>query len=222
MTEMQDLLESLRFGHWHWSGTGNCHSESRTDLSPYLFTTHHLFMFHRVRQLLEMIRFSHTLFALPFALLSAAMAWAVNGAAIRPCRFAGRRWPGSWCAWSSPAARPWPSTAWPTGSWTPLNPRTADRHLRRGVLGVGRDRVHGGLRAGFVAGTLLFLPRNPIPLSWPRCRCSLFLFGYSYSQAVHAAVAFLAGRGLDAGPAGGLGRAARRAGLAAAWCWGWR
>jgi len=28
-----------------------------------------------IRNLLEMIRFSHTLFALPFALLSAALAW---------------------------------------------------------------------------------------------------------------------------------------------------
>src|SRR6266480_4156291 len=32
-------------------------------------------MFQRIRMLLEMIRFSHTLFALPFALLSAALAW---------------------------------------------------------------------------------------------------------------------------------------------------
>ena len=32
-------------------------------------------MLKRVRTLLEMIRFSHTLFALPFALLSAALAW---------------------------------------------------------------------------------------------------------------------------------------------------
>ena len=32
-------------------------------------------MLHRIRQLLEMIRFSHTLFALPFALLAAVMAW---------------------------------------------------------------------------------------------------------------------------------------------------
>ena len=32
-----------------------------------------------VRQLLEMIRFSHTLFALPFALLSAALAWRTKG-----------------------------------------------------------------------------------------------------------------------------------------------
>jgi 4-hydroxybenzoate polyprenyltransferase len=36
-------------------------------------------MFTRIRQLLEMIRFSHTLFALPFALLAALMAWRVGG-----------------------------------------------------------------------------------------------------------------------------------------------
>ncbi|MFG0295840.1 MAG: UbiA family prenyltransferase, partial [Maioricimonas sp. JB045] len=29
----------------------------------------------RIRQLLELIRFSHTVFALPFALLSALLAW---------------------------------------------------------------------------------------------------------------------------------------------------
>ena len=33
-------------------------------------------MFRQLRHILEMIRFSHTLFALPFALLAAAMAWA--------------------------------------------------------------------------------------------------------------------------------------------------
>ena len=33
-------------------------------------------MLKRVGQMLEMIRFSHTLFALPFAMLAAVMAWA--------------------------------------------------------------------------------------------------------------------------------------------------
>ena len=32
-------------------------------------------MLNTIRQLLSMIRFSHTLFALPFALLAAVMAW---------------------------------------------------------------------------------------------------------------------------------------------------
>lgn len=35
-------------------------------------------MLTRIRQLLELIRFSHTLFALPFALLAALMAWRIN------------------------------------------------------------------------------------------------------------------------------------------------
>src|SRR5262245_49507893 len=37
-------------------------------------------MLTRIRQLLELVRFSHTLFALPFALLAALMAWRVNSA----------------------------------------------------------------------------------------------------------------------------------------------
>src|ERR1700747_1193540 len=36
-------------------------------------------MFGPLRSLLELIRFSHTLFALPFALTSAALAWKLSG-----------------------------------------------------------------------------------------------------------------------------------------------
>ena len=32
-------------------------------------------MLNRLRQLLELVRFSHTIFALPFALLAALLAW---------------------------------------------------------------------------------------------------------------------------------------------------
>ncbi len=39
-------------------------------------------MLRRIRQLLEMIRFSHTLFALPFALLAAVMAWRPTSAPL--------------------------------------------------------------------------------------------------------------------------------------------
>src|SRR4029079_7943113 len=35
-------------------------------------------MFKTIRHLLELIRFSHTLFALPFAMLAAVMAWRVQ------------------------------------------------------------------------------------------------------------------------------------------------
>jgi 4-hydroxybenzoate polyprenyltransferase len=44
-------------------------------------------MFRTIRHLLEMIRFSHTLFALPFALIAALMAWRMN--AIDLARVAG-------------------------------------------------------------------------------------------------------------------------------------
>ena len=47
-------------------------------------------MFVKLRQLLEMIRFSHTLFALPFALLAAMMAWAANARSTPPVQFAWR------------------------------------------------------------------------------------------------------------------------------------
>ena len=46
-------------------------------------------MLHRLRTLLEMIRFSHTLFALPFALLAAIMAWTTPFPTHRPPPF---RW----------------------------------------------------------------------------------------------------------------------------------
>ena len=70
-------------------------------------------------RLLELIRFSHTLFALPFALLAAAMAWAANLRARPPVRvslagLAGH--PG--LHGRSPAARRWPSIGWPTGGST--------------------------------------------------------------------------------------------------------
>ena len=55
----------------------------------------------------RMIKFSHSVFALPFALASAAVA-------ARRTRAAGASCPGSWWPWSARAARPWDSTAWPT------------------------------------------------------------------------------------------------------------
>ena len=40
-------------------------------------------MLTRIRHLLELIRFSHTMFALPFALLAALMAWRANAMNIQ-------------------------------------------------------------------------------------------------------------------------------------------
>ena len=65
----------------------------------------------------RMVKLSHSVFALPFALASAALA---GGGRVAP----GARCCGSWWRWSARAARPWASTAWPT---TPSTPATRAR-----------------------------------------------------------------------------------------------
>src|SRR5262249_24638957 len=119
-------------------------------------------MLHRIRQLLEMIRFSHTLFALPFALLSAALAWRSKGrfswlelAGIVPCMvFAG----SVAMAFTRVADRHLDAS----------NPRPAGRHLPSGQLTVAAVWLFILVcAAGFVAATALFLvaePANPWPL----------------------------------------------------------
>ena len=133
-------------------------------------------MFSRVKQLLEMIRFSHTVFALPFALLAAVMAWSDSGAfrlqellGIVICMAAAR---SAAMAFNRLADR----------RIDAANPRTKDRHLPAGVLSVGSVVAFTLLSSlAFVGGTLLFLPQNRLPLY-----CSvpvlLFLFAYSFTK----------------------------------------
>src|SRR5438445_6400511 len=87
-------------------------------------------MLRRLRTLLEMIRFSHTLFALPFALLSAALAWRTKGQfswldllGILLCMVCAR---SAAMAFNRLADRHLDAT----------NPRTAGRHLPSGQLSV--------------------------------------------------------------------------------------
>ncbi|MBO0701207.1 MAG: UbiA family prenyltransferase, partial [Zavarzinella sp.] len=113
------------------------------------------------RRLLELIRFSHTLFALPFALLSAALAWrregefrAVDLAGILLCMVFAR---SAAMAFNRLADR----------RIDALNPRTAGRHLPAGTLSAPVVAVFTVICAiGFVASTLLFLWRDT-PNYWP-------------------------------------------------------
>jgi len=135
-----------------------------------------------LRHLLEMIRFSHTLFALPFALLAAAMACATNLQDVPPVPLHLRDLMGILvcmvCARSAAMA----FNRLADLRFDALNPRTANRHLVTGVLS-RRTAVWFVVfcSLGFVAGTLLFLPRNPIPLA-ASIPVLLFLFGYSYTK----------------------------------------
>jgi 4-hydroxybenzoate polyprenyltransferase len=117
-------------------------------------------MFERVRTLLEMIRFSHTLFALPFALLSATLAWYQKGfswlelAGIVLCMVFAR---STAMAFNRLADR----------RYDAANPRTAMRHLPSGRLtarAVGLFTL--ACSVGFIGSTLLFLLATP-PNPWP-------------------------------------------------------
>jgi 4-hydroxybenzoate polyprenyltransferase len=135
-------------------------------------------MFTRARQLLELVRFSHTVFALPFALLAAALAWkdepfrAADLAGILLCMVFAR---SAAMAFNRLADR----------HIDARNPRTATRHLPARLLGVGTVWAFTiACAAGFVASTLLFLwrePSNPWPLylSGP---VLLFVCGYSLAK----------------------------------------
>ncbi|MBN2218324.1 MAG: UbiA family prenyltransferase, partial [Pirellulales bacterium] len=81
-----------------------------------------------------------------------------------------------------------------------VNPRTASRHLPRGILSTASVAAFtAACSAGFVGGTLLFLPSNP----WP-FRASvpvlLFLFGYSYAKRFTLLSHFWLGAALGIAP----------------------
>ena len=143
-------------------------------------------MFRRLRLYLGLIRFSHTIFALPFGLSSAALAWR-------------ERWAGdSSITWKEfgldlagillcmAFAR---STAMAFNRLADrhldaLNPRTAGRHLPVGLLTSRGVWVFTFLcAAGFVASTALFLvsSHNPWPLLFS-VPVLFFICGYSYTK----------------------------------------
>jgi 4-hydroxybenzoate polyprenyltransferase len=153
-------------------------------------------MFRSVRSLLEMIRFSHTVFALPFALTGAALAWKRAGgfhglqlAGILLCMVFAR---SAAMAFNRLADR----------RFDALNPRTAGRHLPAGRLSVGAVWLFTlACAAGFVLSTLVFLVAfaNPWPmyLSLP---VLLFVCAYSYTKRFTALSHFWLGASLLLAP----------------------
>ena len=133
-------------------------------------------MLPTVRSLLELIRFSHTLFAMPFALIAAALAWKLSGfhvlqlAGILLCM-----------AFARSAAMAFNRLA--DRRFDALNPRTAARHLPAGRLSVGAVWLFTLVcAAGFVASTTIFLVfANPWPL-YLSVPVLLFLCAYSYTK----------------------------------------
>lgn len=138
-------------------------------------------MFRHLRDILEMIRFSHTLFALPFALLAAAMAWGLNARSTPPVPFRWLDLVGILICMVTARSAAMAFNRLADRRIDALNPRTKMRHLPSGALSVGGVWVFTTVCSlGFVLGTLLFLPnRIPLAASVP---VLLFLFGYSYAK----------------------------------------
>src|SRR3954466_767435 len=121
--------------------------------------------FKKLRDLLGMIRFSHTLFALPFALLGAALAArAPDGWRGRP-----RDWLGILLCMATARSAAMAFNRLADRRIDALNPRTASRHLPAGQLSAGEVAAFTLASAiAFVASTALFLPnRLPMLLSVP-------------------------------------------------------
>jgi 4-hydroxybenzoate polyprenyltransferase len=166
-------------------------------------------MFATARHLLSLIRFSHTIFALPFALLSAVMAWRLgaieaelNSNVVHQPRmlefFGGydmRIWIRNLPIWNFRwqeilgillcmiFAR---SAAMAFNRLVDRridaeNPRTVGRHLPAGILSVPMVTLFtAACGLAFAASTLLFLPnRLPLYLSVP---VLAFLCGYSFAK----------------------------------------
>ena len=153
-------------------------------------------MFRRVRLLLELVRFSHTLFALPFALLSAVLAWQDE-----PFRWADLAGILSCMVFARTAAMAFNRLA--DRRVDAANSRTAGRHLPAGTLSVGAVAAFTAVSAaGFVASTAVFAFRDP-PNWWPLILAGpvlAFVLGYSLAKRFTSLAHFWLGAALMLAP----------------------
>ena len=156
-------------------------------------------MMQTVRRFLELIRFSHTLFALPFALTAALLAWRGKGrvqlvevVGILLCMVFARS--------AAMAFNRLVDRRIDAG-----NPRTAMRHLPAGLLSapaVAAFTIFCGVL--FLASTALFLlaePANPWPLILG-VPVLMFVGAYSYTKRFTALAHFWLGASLFLAPLG--------------------
>ncbi|MGL6225774.1 MAG: 4-hydroxybenzoate octaprenyltransferase [Thermoguttaceae bacterium] len=131
-----------------------------------------------LRRFLEMIRFSHTLFALPFAILAGMMSFAETTTPLPLLRFA----LGILFCMIFARSAAMSFNRWADQQIDARNPRTANRHIPNGQLSSKSVLLFTLLCSlAFLASSCLFLPQNPIPLigSLP---VLFFLLGYSFAK----------------------------------------
>ena len=129
-------------------------------------------------QILEMIKFSHTLFALPFALMGAALAVSKPGVVVSGIK----PWVGILICMVGARSAAMAFNRIVDRRIDAKNPRTATRHIPSGVLSTQSVVIFTVVSCSiFLAGTAIFLPENPWPLrlSSP---VLLWLLGYSLAK----------------------------------------
>lgn len=156
-------------------------------------------MFVKVRRFLELIRFSHTVFALPFALMSALLAWHAKGAfqlielvGILACMIFAR---SAAMAFNRLVDR----------DLDAQNPRTKMRHLPAGLLSAPAVATFTIVcAAAFIGATALFLLADP-PNPWPLYLSApvlAFVCAYSLTKRFTALAHFWLGASLFLAPVG--------------------
>jgi 4-hydroxybenzoate polyprenyltransferase len=128
--------------------------------------------------ILEMIKFSHTLFALPFAVMGAVLANARPGVVVHGIR----PWLGIIVCMVGARSAAMAFNRVADRKIDAANPRTASRHIPAGRLSVLSVIIFTIVSCLlFIGGTALFLPENPWPLrvSW---LVLLWLLGYSLAK----------------------------------------
>ncbi|MDR1964460.1 MAG: putative 4-hydroxybenzoate polyprenyltransferase [Planctomycetaceae bacterium] len=134
-----------------------------------------------LKKLLGLIRFSHTLFALPFAILGAAMALKLNWYENELYRPRIMEWVGILFCMVFARSAAMGFNRWADQELDAQNPRTANRHLPAGLLTAQSVLFFVAVcSVGFIASTLLFLP-NRIPF-FASIPVLLFLFCYSFAK----------------------------------------
>lgn len=130
----------------------------------------------QIRNVLGLIRFSHTVFALPFALLAAVLAWAQPDSVFR-----WRDLLGIIACMALARAAAMAFNRLVDHRLDAANPRTSNRHLPAGLLSRRFVIIFTlACSLGFIAATLVFLPKRlPIILSVP---VLLYLLSYSFTK----------------------------------------
>ena len=152
-----------------------------------------------LRKLLEMIRFSHTIFALPFALLAAVMAWTAPVPESGAVSFQAWQLVGILVCMVGARSAAMAFNRLVDRFIDAENPRTQNRHLPSGQLSVTAVVLFLVVSIVlFLAGTCFFLPNYlPLVVALP---VLAVLLGYSYSKRLTPLAHFWLGFALMLAP----------------------